>query len=48
MSVKDKQTFLELVHCPGHEAMHWPSNAVSAYPHTTYSLIRSFCFRPSA
>jgi hypothetical protein len=38
MSVKDKQTYLELVHCPGHEAKHWPFNAVSAYPHSTHSL----------
>jgi hypothetical protein len=26
------------VHCPGHEAKHWPLNAVSAYPNTTHSL----------
>ena len=42
MTVKDKQTYLDLVHCPGHEAKHRPLNAVSAYPHTTHSI--SVCF----
>jgi len=38
MFVKDKQTYLELVHCTGHEAKHLALNAVTTYPHTTHSL----------
>jgi hypothetical protein len=41
MSVKDKQTYLELVHSPGHEAKHSPLNAASAYrtPRTFYPFV---------